>query len=450
MGFIYFELLFINEYFFDGSWGYQLIGLYVLICCFGICDDFCYFIDVVYVVGLNVIFDWVLGYFLIDDFVFVEFDGMNLYEYSDLCEGYYQDWNMLIYNYGCCEVSNFFVGNVFYWIECFGIDVLCVDVVVLMIYCDYSCKEGEWILNEFGGCENFEVIEFLCNINCIFGEQVFGVVIMVEEFIDFFGVFCLQDMGGLGFWYKWNFGWMYDILDYMKFDLVYCQYYYDKLIFGIFYNYIENFVLLLLYDEVVYGKKLIFDCMLGDVWQKFVNLCVYYGWMWVFLGKKLLFMGNEFVQGCEWNYDVSFDWYLLEGGDNWYYGVQCLVCDLNFIYCYYKVMYELDFDLYGFEWLVVDDKECLVLIFVCCDKEGNEIIVVSNFMLVLCYDYCFGINQLGKWCEIFNIDFMYYYGSNVGNGGMVYSDEIVSYGCQYLLSLMLLLLVIIWLVWEVE
>lgn len=450
MGFIYFELLFINEYFFDGSWGYQLIGLYALIRRFGIRDDFRYFIDVVYVVGLNVIFDWVLGYFSIDDFAFVEFDGTNLYEYSDSREGYYQDWNTLIYNYGRREVSNFFVGNAFYWIERFGIDALRVDAVALMIYRDYSRKEGEWISNEFGGRENFEAIEFLRNINRIFGEQVFGAVIMVEEFIDFFGVFRSQDMGGLGFWYKWNFGWMYDILDYMKFDSVYRQYYYDKLIFGIFYNYIENFVLSLSYDEVVYGKKSIFDRMSGDVWQKFANLRVYYGWMWVFSGKKLLFMGNEFVQGREWNYDVSFDWYLLEGGDNWYYGVQRLVRDLNFIYRYYKVMYELDFDSYGFEWLVVDDKERSVLIFVRRDKEGNEIIVVSNFTSVSRYDYRFGINQSGKWREIFNIDFMYYYGSNVGNGGTVYSDEIVSYGRQYLLSLTLLSLVIIWLVREVE
>lgn len=186
-------------------------------------------------------------------------------------------------------------------------------------------------------------------------------------------------MGGLGFWYKWNLGWMHDTLDYMKLDPIYRQYHHDKLTFGMLYNYTENFVLPLSHDEVVHGKKSILDRMPGDAWQKFANLRAYYGWMWAFPGKKLLFMGNEFAQGREWNHDASLDWHLLEGGDNWHHGVQRLVRDLNHTYRHHKAMHELDFDPYGFEWLVVDDKERSVLIFVRRDKEGNEIIVASNF-----------------------------------------------------------------------
>ena len=239
-------------------------------------------------------------------------------------------------------------------------------------------------------------------------------------------------------------------VDYMKLDPVYRQYHHDKLTFGILYNYTENFVLPLSHDEVVHGKKSILDRMPGDAWQKFANLRAYYGWMWAFPGKKLLFMGNEFAQGREWNHDASLDWHLLEGGDNWHHGVQRLVRDLNLTYRHHKAMHELDFDPYGFEWLVVDDKERSVLIFVRRDKEGNEIIVASNFTPVPRHDYRFGINQPGKWREILNTDSMHYHGSNAGNGGTVHSDEIASHGRQHSLSLTLPPLATIWLVREAE
>lgn len=248
------------------------------------------------------------------------------------------------------------MGNALYWIERFGIDALRVDAVASMIYRDYSRKEGEWVPNEFGGRENLEAIEFLRNTNRILGEQVPGAVSMAEESTDFAGVSRPQDMGGLGFWYKWNLGWMHDTLDYMKLDPVHRQFHHDKLTFGMLYNYTENFVLPLSHDEVVHGKKSILDRMPGDAWQKFANLRAYYGWMWAFPGKKLLFMGNEFAQGREWNHDASLDWHLLEGGDNWHHGVQRLVRDLNLTYRHHKALHELDFDAYGFEWLVVDDK----------------------------------------------------------------------------------------------
>ena len=450
MGFTHLELLPINEHPFDGSWGYQPTGLYAPTRRFGTRDDFRYFIDAAHAAGLNVILDWVPGHFPTDDFALAEFDGTNLYEHSDPREGYHQDWNTLIYNYGRREVSNFLVGNALYWIERFGIDALRVDAVASMIYRDYSRKEGEWIPNEFGGRENLEAIEFLRNTNRILGEQVSGAVTMAEESTDFPGVSRPQDMGGLGFWYKWNLGWMHDTLDYMKLDPVYRQYHHDKLTFGMLYNYTENFVLPLSHDEVVHGKKSILDRMPGDAWQKFANLRAYYGWMWAFPGKKLLFMGNEFAQGREWNHDASLDWHLLEGGDNWHHGVQRLVRDLNLTYRHHKAMHELDFDPYGFEWLVVDDKERSVLIFVRRDKEGNEIIVASNFTPVPRHDYRFGINQPGKWREILNTDSMHYHGSNAGNGGTVHSDEIASHGRQHSLSLTLPPLATIWLVREAE
>ena len=450
MGYTHIELLPVMEYPYDPSWGYQITCYYAPTHRYGAPEDLKYFIDEAHRAGIGVILDWVPGHFPTDDFALAEFDGTNLYEHSDPREGYHQDWNTLIYNYGRREVSNFLVGNALYWIERFGIDALRVDAVASMIYRDYSRKVGEWIPNEFGGRENLEAIEFLRNTNRILGEQVSGAVTMAEESTDFPGVSRPQDMGGLGFWYKWNLGWMHDTLDYMKLDPVYRQYHHDKLTFGMLYNYTENFVLPLSHDEVVHGKKSILDRMPGDAWQKFANLRAYYGWMWAFPGKKLLFMGNEFAQGREWNHDTSLDWHLLEGGDNWHHGVQRLVRDLNLTYRHHKAMHELDFDPYGFEWLVVDDKERSVLIFVRRDKEGNEIIVASNFTPVPRHDYRFGINQPGKWREILNTDSMHYHGSNAGNGGTVHSDEIASHGRQHSLSLTLPPLATIWLVREAE
>ncbi|EPG3550672.1 TPA: 1,4-alpha-glucan branching enzyme [Klebsiella pneumoniae] len=450
MGFTHLELLPVNEHPFDGSWGYQPTGLYAPTRRFGTRDDFRYFINAAHAAGLNVILDWVPGHFPADDFALASFDGTSLYEHSDPREGYHQDWNTLIYNYGRREVSNYLVGNALYWIERFGIDALRVDAVASMIYRDYSRKAGEWIPNEYGGRENLEAIEFLRNTNRILGEQTPGAVTMAEESTDFTGVTRPPAGGGLGFWFKWNLGWMHDTLDYMKLDPVHRRYHHDKMTFGMLYNYTENFVLPLSHDEVVHGKKSILDRMPGDAWQKFANLRAYYGWLFAFPGKKLLFMGNEFAQGREWNHDVSLDWHLLEGGDNWHHGVQRLVRDLNHTYRHHKALHELDFDPYGFEWLVVDDHERSVFVFVRRDRAGNEIIVASNFTPVPRHDYRFGINQPGRWREALNTDSMHYHGSNQGNGGVVESDAIASHGREHSLSLTLPPLATIWLVREAQ
>ncbi|MEH9405478.1 MULTISPECIES: 1,4-alpha-glucan branching enzyme [unclassified Klebsiella] len=413
-------------------------------------DEFRDAVKALHAAGLNVILDWVPGHFPADDFALASFDGTSLYEHSDPREGYHQDWNTLIYNYGRREVSNYLVGNALYWIERFGIDALRVDAVASMIYRDYSRKAGEWIPNEYGGRENLEAIEFLRNTNRILGEQTPGAVTMAEESTDFTGVTRPPAGGGLGFWFKWNLGWMHDTLDYMKLDPVHRRYHHDKMTFGMLYNYTENFVLPLSHDEVVHGKKSILDRMPGDAWQKFANLRAYYGWLFAFPGKKLLFMGNEFAQGREWNHDVSLDWHLLEGGDNWHHGVQRLVRDLNHTYRHHKALHELDFDPYGFEWLVVDDHERSVFVFVRRDRAGNEIIVASNFTPVPRHDYRFGINQPGRWREALNTDSMHYHGSNQGNGGVVESDAIASHGREHSLSLTLPPLATIWLVREAQ
>ena len=280
--------------------------------------------------------------------------------------------------------------------------------------------------------------------------ETLGAVTMAEESTDFAGVTRPPAGGGLGFWFKWNLGWMHDTLDYMKLDPVHRRYHHDKMTFGMLYNYTENFVLPLSHDEVVHGKKSILDRMPGDAWQKFANLRAYYGWLFAFPGKKLLFMGNEFAQGREWNHDVSLDWHLLEGGDNWHHGVQRLVRDLNHTYRHHKALHELDFDPYGFEWLVVDDHERSVFVFVRRDRAGNEIIVASNFTPVPRHDYRFGINQPGRWREALNTDSMHYHGSNQGNGGVVESDAIASHGREHSLSLTLPPLATIWLVREAQ
>ncbi len=282
------------------------------------------------------------------------------------------DWNTLIYNYGRREVSNYLVGNALYWIERFGIDALRVDAVASMIYRDYSRKAGEWIPNEYGGRENLEAIEFLRNTNRILGEQTPGAVTMAEESTDFAGVTRPPAGGGLGFWFKWNLGWMHDTLDYMKLDPVHRRYHHDKMTFGMLYNYTENFVLPLSTMKWCTAKidsRPHAGRCLAEVRQPARLLTAGCS---PSRGKKLLFMGNEFAQGREWNHDVSLDWHLLEGGDNWHHGVQRLVRDLNHTYRHHKALHELDFDPYGFEWLVVDDHERSVFVFVRRDRAGNR------------------------------------------------------------------------------
>ena len=436
MGFTHIEFLPLSEFPFDGSWGYQPIGLYSPTSRFGTPEGFKRLVEKAHKAGINVILDWVPGHFPSDTHGLVAFDGTALYEHTDPREGYHQDWNTLIYNYGRNEVKNFLSSNALYWLERFGVDGIRVDAVASMIYRDYSRAEGEWIPNQYGGRENLEAIEFLKHTNWKIHSEMTGAISIAEESTSFGGVTHPTENGGLGFNFKWNMGWMNDTLSYMQLDPVYRRYHHDKMTFGMIYQYSENFVLPLSHDEVVHGKCSLLGKMPGDAWQKFANLRAYYGYMWGYPGKKLLFMGNEFAQGREWNYEESLDWFLLDEnhGGPWHKGVLQLVKDLNGVYQNNAPLFELDGEPEGFDWLVVDDAENSVFAFERKSSNGERIIVISNFTPVPREGYRIGVNAAGEYEEILNTDSMYYQGSNVGNFGLVESEEIASHGRENSIS----------------
>ena len=436
MGFTHIEFLPLSEFPFDGSWGYQPLGLYSPTSRFGTPEGFKRLVERAHDAGINVILDWVPGHFPSDTHGLVAFDGTALYEYADPREGFHQDWNTLIYNYGRNEVKNFLSSNALYWIERFGVDGIRVDAVASMIYRDYSRAEGEWIPNQYGGRENLEAIEFLKHTNWKIHSEVQGAISIAEESTSFAGVTHPTEKGGLGFNFKWNMGWMNDTLSYMEKDPIYRQYHHNQMTFGMVYQYSENFVLPLSHDEVVHGKCSLIGKMPGDAWQKFANLRAYYGYMWGYPGKKLLFMGNEFAQGREWNYRESLDWFLLDEsiGGRWHIGMQQLVKDLNKIYRENAPLFELDSDPQGFDWLVVDDAQNSVFAFERRSSKGERIIVISNFTPVPRHDYRMGVNAAGQYHEILNTDSSFYEGSNLGNCGAVESEAIPSHGRDHSIS----------------
>lgn len=436
MGFTHIEFLPLSEFPFDGSWGYQPLGLYSPTSRFGTPEGFKRLVERAHDAGINVILDWVPGHFPSDTHGLVAFDGTALYEYADPREGFHQDWNTLIYNYGRNEVKNFLSSNALYWIERFGVDGIRVDAVASMIYRDYSRAEGEWIPNQYGGRENLEAIEFLKHTNWKIHREMQGAISIAEESTSFAGVTHPTEKGGLGFNFKWNMGWMNDTLSYMEKDPIYRQYHHNQMTFGMVYQYSENFVLPLSHDEVVHGKCSLIGKMPGDAWQKFANLRAYYGYMWGHPGKKLLFMGNEFAQGREWNYRESLDWFLLDEsiGGGWHIGMQKLVKDLNKIYRENAPLFELDSDPQGFDWLVVDDAQNSVFAFERRSRKGERIIVISNFTPVPRHDYRIGVNVAGQYHEILNTDSSFYEGSNLGNCGAVESEAIPSHGRDHSIS----------------
>ncbi len=436
MGFTHIEFLPLSEFPFDGSWGYQPLGLYSPTSRFGTPEGFKRLVERAHDAGINVILDWVPGHFPSDTHGLVAFDGTALYEYADPREGFHQDWNTLIYNYGRNEVKNFLSSNALYWIERFGVDGIRVDAVASMIYRDYSRAEGEWIPNQYGGRENLEAIEFLKHTNWKIHREMQGAISIAEESTSFAGVTHPTEKGGLGFNFKWNMGWMNDTLSYMEKDPIYRQYHHNQMTFGMVYQYSENFVLPLSHDEVVHGKCSLIGKMPGDAWQKFANLRAYYGYMWGHPGKKLLFMGNEFAQGREWNYRESLDWFLLDEsiGGRWHIGMQQLVKDLNKIYRENAPLFELDSDPQGFDWLIVDDAQNSVFAFERRSSKGERIIVISNFTPVPRHDYRIGVNVAGQYHEILNTDSSFYEGSNLGNCGAVESEAIPSHGRDHSIS----------------
>nr|WP_314594334.1 1,4-alpha-glucan branching protein GlgB [uncultured Neisseria sp.] len=425
MGFTHIEFLPVSEYPFDGSWGYQATGLYAPTSRFGSPEELRALIKAAHDEGISVILDWVVGHFPTDDHGLAKFDGTALYEHADPREGYHQDWNTLIYNFGRNEVKNFLQGNALYWIERFGFDGIRVDAVASMIYRNYSRKDGEWIPNQYGGHENLEAIAFLRDTNTMLKEEVPAATEIAEESTSFANV---TRQEGLNFSFKWNMGWMNDTLRYMMEDPINRKYHHNKMTFGMMYQYSENFVLPLSHDEVVHGKRSLLGRMPGDCWQQFANLRAYYGFMYGFPGKKLLFMGSEFAQGREWNYNEGLDWFLLEQEGGWHKGVQDFVRELNHVYKDTAPLYQLDQWPEGFEWLVADDGNNSVFVFERRDREGNRVIVISNFTPVVREGYRFGVNSAGEYREILNSDDLYYKGSGVSVGATVETEEVWSHG----------------------
>jgi 1,4-alpha-glucan branching enzyme len=418
MGFTHLELLPISEHPFDGSWGYQPLGLFSPTARFGSPEDFRDFVDAAHDAGLGVILDWVPAHFPSDAHGLADFDGTHLYEYADPKEGFHQDWNTLIYNFGRTEVRNFLVGNALFWLERFGIDGLRVDAVASMLYRDYSRPEGQWIPNRFGGRENLEAIEFLRRMNFIVGTERPGAITLAEESTSFPGVSrppsADMQSGGLGFHYKWNMGWMHDTLQYAALDPVYRRHHQNQLTFGLMYAFSENFVLPLSHDEVVHGKKSLLDKMPGDPWQRFANLRALFGYMWGYPGKKLIFMGCELAQPTEWADSGSLPWHLEQ--QSAHQGVQRLVRDLNLVYQAYPALHQQDVKPGGFEWISHNDAAQSIVAFTRWGEDGSCAVVACNFTPVPRHGFRLGLPQPGQWAEVINSDLGVYGGSGIGNG----------------------------------
>ncbi len=427
MGFTHVELLPISEYPFDGSWGYQPIGLYAPTSRFGTPDDCRALIDRFHEAGIGVMLDWVPGHFPTDAHGLANFDGTALYEHADPRQGFHRDWNTLIYNYGRNEVVNFLIGSALLWLDRFHIDGLRVDAVASMLYLDYSRKAGEWIPNRYGGNENLDATTFLRRMNELVFAEHEGATTVAEESTAWSAVSRPTYVGGLGFGYKWNMGWMHDTLRYMAHDPIHRRYHHNDLTFGLLYAFTENFVLPLSHDEVVHGKGSLIGRMPGDRWQRFANLRAYFGFMFAHPGKKLLFMGGEFAQEREWNHDSSLDWHLLN--DAAHRGVQDLVRDLNHLYRSSPALHELDCDPAGFEWIESDDSDNSVLSFLRKDRAGDRVVVVvCNFTPVVRENYRLGVPKAGRYVERLNTDSALYGGGNVGNGGGVAASPTGSHG----------------------
>ena len=417
MGFTHLELLPISEHPFDGSWGYQPIGLYAPTSRFGGAAGFARFVARCHQSGLGLLLDWVPAHFPTDAHGLAQFDGSHLYEYADPREGFHNDWNTLIYNLGRTEVRNFLIGNALYWLERFGVDGLRVDAVASMLYRDYSRKADEWIPNVHGGRENIETIAFLKRLNEVLADQRPQAVTLAEESTAFPAVSRPTYAGGLGFHYKWNMGWMHDTLAYMARDPVHRKHHQGEMTFGLAYAFNENFVLPISHDEVVHGKASLLNKMPGDTWQKFANLRAYLGFMFGHPGKKLLFMGCEFAQVREWNHDQSLDWHLLESvaQSPLHRGVQQLVRDLNHFYRATPALHALDFVPAGFEWIDHNDADRSVISFIRRSEQASSfVVVVCNFTPTIQLGYRLGVPQPGAYRERLNTDSAHYGGSNRG------------------------------------
>ncbi len=434
MGFTHIELLPVMEHPFTGSWGYQVIGFFAPTSRFGTPDDFKYFVDACHRAGIGVLLDWVPGHFPKDQHGLGRFDGTSLYEHADPRQGEHQDWGTLVFNYGRAEVRSYLLSNALYWIEEFHIDGLRVDAVASMLYLDYSRKAGEWVPNVFGGRENIEAIEFLRALNRLMGAEHPDVPLIAEESTAWPGVSRPVHLGGLGFTYKWNMGWMHDMLDFTKQDPVYRRYHHDRITFSLLYAFTENFILPFSHDEVVHGKGSMIAKMPGDAWQKHATLRALYGYMFTHPGKKLLFMGGEIAQWREWNHDAALDWEAL--ADPRHAGMQRWVRDLNAAYAAEPSLHEVDFDASGFAWIDCHDQDNSVISFVRRARDAADAtVMIVNFTPMARHAYRIGVPAGGAYREVLNSDAEAYGGSNVGNGGLIAAVPEPSHGYPHAVSL---------------
>ena len=427
MGFTHIELMPVSEFPFDGSWGYQPVGLYAPTIRHGTLEEFRAFVEACHAAEIGLILDWVPGHFPEDVHGLGLFDGTPLYEHADRREGFHPDWNTLVYNYGRREVANYLIANAVYWFREHHVDGLRVDAVASMLYRDYSRKDGEWVPNVHGGRENLEAIAFLQRTNEAVYADTPGIMTIAEESTAFPGVSTPTDAGGLGFGFKWNMGWMNDTLSYMAEDPINRKYHHSKMTFGLHYAFSENFILPLSHDEVVHGKGSILDKMPGGGDEKFANLRAYYGFMWGHPGKKLQFMGNEIAQGAEWDHDSSIDWHLLDHLAH--RGVQSLIRDLNALYRATPALYQQDCKPSGFEWIEENAAEESLFAWVRHAVDGSPpVLVVSNFTPVERRDRRIGVPTSGHWIERLNTDASEYGGGGRGNLGGKDSEEIAASG----------------------
>jgi 1,4-alpha-glucan branching enzyme len=420
MGFTHVELMPIAEHPFDGSWGYQTTGYFAPTSRYGSPEDFMFLIDTLHQNKIGVVLDWVPGHFPKDGHALALFDGTHLYDHSDPRQGEHKEWGTYVFNYGRYEVEDFLICNALFWFDKYHIDGLRVDAVASMLYLNYSRPDGDWIPNKYGGTENLEAITFLKQLN----EYVFklypDVMMIAEESTAWPSVSAPTYLGGLGFGFKWDMGWMHDTLNYLAQDPINRKYHHNKLTFRAMYANTENFMLPLSHDEVVHGKGSLLNKMAGDDWQKFANLRLLLGQLFTTPAKKLLFMGGEFGQRSEWNFDGSLDWSLLK--EPAHIGIQQLTRDLNNLYRKLPALHQLDCSPEGFSWVDCNNFEQSVIAFLRKSKSSNQkVLVICNFTPVIRTDYKLTVDQSGFWEEIFNSDSAAYGGSDVGNRGGLYS-----------------------------
>lgn len=446
MAFTHLELLPVTEHPLDDSWGYQPTGLFAPTRRFGDPEGFARFVDRAHRAGLSVLLDWVPAHFPTDAHGLAQFDGMALYEHADRRKGFHPDWNTAIYDFGRREVANFLYASALYWLREYHIDGVRVDAVASMLYLDYSRAPGTWLPNPDGSNDNRDAAAFLRRMNALTYASAPGIVTIAEESTAWAGVTRPAHQGGLGFGFKWNMGWMHDTLAYMAADPVHRRYRHNLLTFGTLYAFSENFILPLSHDEVVHGKGSLIGRMPGDRWQRFANLRAYFGFMWGWPGKKLLFMGGEFAQEREWNFAAALDWHLLDNSDHT--GVRNLVRDLNRLYRSKIGLHARDCEPEGFAWIVADDVEQSVVAWLRLAPGAHPIAIACNFTPVPRHAYRLGLPRPGAWREILNTDSSFYGGGNLGNAGRVLAQATPLHGQPASAALLLPPLAAVFLEWE--